>query len=76
MKAVRLAMAIVALATLGAAAPLSPQATSDALASNGWGSCQEECAISCGERYPDDANLRNICTTSCISYECGGGDYP
>jgi hypothetical protein len=40
------------------------------------GTCQENCAMQCGELYPDDSTLRNRCTTSCIINECGGADYP
>jgi hypothetical protein len=40
------------------------------------GTCQENCAMDCNDRYPDDSNLRSICTTSCIIEACGGADYP
>lgn len=49
----------------------------NAPASNSFGgTCHENCTIDCGQRYPDDSNLRSICTSSCITQECGGGDYP
>ncbi|HYO66075.1 MAG TPA: hypothetical protein VEU33_08335 [Archangium sp.] len=51
--------------------------TQNAPAANSWGgTCQENCAMDCGQRYPDDSYLRSLCTTSCIGYECGGADYP
>jgi hypothetical protein len=40
------------------------------------GTCQEDCAMQCGELYPDNSTLRERCTTSCIIDACGGADYP
>lgn len=40
------------------------------------GTCQENCAMQCNDLYPEDSNLRSMCTTSCIIESCGGADYP
>jgi hypothetical protein len=76
MKTARMIMAVAAFTLMGAAAPNHVQNAPGPPAPSSAGTCQEECAWQCGELYPDDPNLRNLCTYSCIRDACGGADYP
>lgn len=74
MKAVRLAAALFALATLSISAPSN--ATNPPAPLQQDMTCHEECTIRCAQLYPGNTTMKNRCTWSCIDSQCGGGPYP
>lgn len=73
MKAIRMAVALAAIATLGSAAPAGAPAEQG---QDLMGGCHDDCHSRCAELYPNDADMANLCSWSCVASECGGADYP